>query len=201
LKRVLDVASSAAGLLLLSPFIGAIAITIKLSDGGPVLYSGERIGRYGVPFRMHKFRTMVVNADRLGGSSASGDDPRITSLGRFLRKSKLDELPQLLNVLTGQMSLVGPRPEVSEYVAMYTEEERALLQLRPGITDWASLWNSDEGATLAAYADPDAAYRDLIRPTKLRLQLQYLTDHSLLTDLRILSLTALAMVGLRRERA
>ncbi len=200
MKRSLDVVLSAAGLVLLSPFLAAIAIAIKLSDGGPVLYSGERVGRYGIPFQMHKFRTMVVNADRLGGSSASGDDPRITPLGQVLRRTKLDELPQLFNVLTGQMSLVGPRPEVPEYVAMYTEEERALLQLRPGITDWASLWNSDEGSTLAAYADPDAAYRDVIRPTKLRLQLQYLMDHSLRTDLRILSLTALAMVGLRRDR-
>jgi lipopolysaccharide/colanic/teichoic acid biosynthesis glycosyltransferase len=132
---------------------------------------------------------MVVDAEKRGGSSTSDADPRLTNVGRGLRRRKLDELPQLFNVLKGDMSLVGPRPEVREYVDMYTSEEKAILQVRPGITDWASLWNSDEGAVLARYSDPDAAYRELIRPTKMRLQLEYVRTRSMTVDLKILALT------------
>jgi len=195
MKRALDLILSATALVLLMPLIGAVAAAIGLSDRGPVLYSGQRVGRYGVPFRMCKFRTMVVYADRLGETSASGSDPRITPLGRFLRRSKLDELPQLLNVLAGQMSLVGPRPEVPEYVAMFTPAEQVILSVRPGITDWASLWNSDEGSLLSGHADPDAAYARLVRPTKLRLQLLYVSEPSMQTDLQILLLTLLKLTG------
>lgn len=144
---------------------------------------------------MCKFRTMVVNADKVGGSSTADDDPRITRAGRILRKLKLDELPQLINVVLGDMSLVGPRPEVQEYVDLFTKEEQEILVVRPGITDWATLWNADEGAVLAGQADPDQAYRELIRPTKIRLQLQYVREHSLLTDIRILMLTLLKILG------
>ena len=193
-KRALDVVGAAVGLLLIGPVWVAAAALIKLHDGGPVLYAGRRVGRFGVPFSMLKFRTMVVDADRIGGPSTSLDDPRVTPLGRWLRRYKLDELPQLLNVLRGDMSLVGPRPEVQQYVDLYTKDERAILSVRPGITDWASLWNSDEGAWLAGSPDPERTYLEEIRPEKLRLQLAYVRQQSLVTDLEILVRTAAAMV-------
>lgn len=197
IKRLIDVAAAVVGLALAGIPMVAIAAIIKVGSPGPVLYRGRRVGRYGAPFSMLKFRTMVVDAERLGGPSTTGDDPRITTIGRFLRRYKLDELPQLLNVLNGTMSLVGPRPEVQQYVDMYTAEEQPILNVRPGITDFASLWNSDEGAVLAGHPDPEKAYLTLIRPTKLRLQLRYVREQSVMTDLRILAAT-LATVVLRR---
>lgn len=193
IKRGFDVVVSCLGICVLSAVLAAIALWIKWDSEGPVFYRGVRVGRFGRPFRIYKFRTMVVNAEAIGGSSTSDDDPRITRVGKLLRKYKLDELPQLVNVLTGEMSLIGPRPEVQEYVDMYTLEEQSILQLRPGITDWASLWNSDEGAILAGSDDPDRAYRELIRPTKMRLQLKYARDHSLWVDIKILVLTVLKL--------
>jgi lipopolysaccharide/colanic/teichoic acid biosynthesis glycosyltransferase len=193
-KRGIDLAVSGAALAVLSPLLVGIAIAIKLHDGGPILYRGVRAGWRGVPFRMAKFRTMVLNADKLGGSSTSDDDPRITNVGRWLRKHKLDELPQLLNVLVGEMSLVGPRPEVFQYVNLFTDEEKAILSVRPGITDWASLWNSDEGAILAGSSDPERTYLEQIRPTKIRLQLKYVSTRSLWTDMQILFFTFMAVV-------
>jgi len=175
-----------------------VAILIKLDSPGPVLYKGTRAGKDGKSFKMLKFRTMVVNADRIGGSSTPDDDPRITRVGQFLRKYKLDELPQLINVFKGDMSLVGPRPEVQHYVDMFTEEEKAILSVRPGITDWASLWNPDEGAILAGAEDPEQAYMELIRPTKLRLQLKYVRERSFGVDLQIILKTIEAVV-LRRQ--
>jgi lipopolysaccharide/colanic/teichoic acid biosynthesis glycosyltransferase len=159
-----------------------------------VFYRGERVGLNGKLFRILKFRTMVVDADKIGGSSTPGDDPRITRIGRTLRKYKLDELPQLFNVLSGKMSLVGPRPEVQRFTDLFTPEERAILTVRPGITDWASLWNADEGSLLAGAEDPDRVYLELIRPTKIRLQLEYARNHSLFTDLKIILLTLWALV-------
>jgi len=197
-KRLFDVVFSFVGLAVLSPLILLVAVLIKLDSPGPVFYRGVRVGRGGEPFRMFKFRTMVVNADKIGGPSTADDDPRITRVGRFLRKLKLDEVPQLINVLKGDMSLVGPRPEVQHYVDMFTEEERAILSVRPGITDWASLWNSDEGAILAGAEDPEQAYMELIRPTKLRLQLKYVRERSFGVDLRILMKTLGAVVLRRR---
>ncbi|HZO90867.1 MAG TPA: sugar transferase [Chthonomonadaceae bacterium] len=194
LKRSMDVLFSALGLILLSPLLLLITFLIKATSEGPVFYRGRRAGRYGHPFSIYKFRTMVINADKIGGSSTSDDDPRITRVGKFLRKFKLDELPQLINVLKGEMSLVGPRPEVLQYVEMYTDEEKAILQIRPGMTDWASIWNSDEGAILAGADDPDRAYEILIRPTKLRLQLDYAHYHPLWVDLKILLCTALRIL-------
>ena len=194
LKRVFDLACSIVGLLLLAPIYFLLAILIKLTSTGPVFYRGQRVGRLGRPFRIYKFRSMVTNAEQLGGPSTSDFDPRITTVGRFMRKCKLDELPQLLNVLMGDMSLVGPRPEVQKYVDMYTPEELVLLELRPGITDWASIWNSDEGAVLAISDDPDKAYEELIRPTKLQLQLAYARCHSLWIDIKIISITLLKLV-------
>jgi lipopolysaccharide/colanic/teichoic acid biosynthesis glycosyltransferase len=189
MKRIFDVISSVTGLILISFFLFAISILIKKDDGGPVFYRGVRVGVGGKPFRIFKFRTMVVDADRKGGPSTADDDPRITRIGRKLRKYKLDELPQLINVFLGDMSLVGPRPEVPHYVKMYTDEEKAILTVRPGITDWASLWNADEGAILAGSLDPDKDYLEKIRPEKIRLQLKYVHERSFWTDSKIIFLT------------
>jgi lipopolysaccharide/colanic/teichoic acid biosynthesis glycosyltransferase len=194
MKRIFDLICAAVGLVLLSPLLAWVAWRIHREDHGPVFYRGERVGRDGAPFRIFKFRTMVVNADKIGGPSTADDDPRITRIGLKLRRHKLDELPQLFNVFLGQMSLVGPRPEVKCYTDMFIQEEKAILTVRPGITDWASLWNSDEGAILAGAADPEQAYLEKIRPTKVRLQLQYVRDKSLVTDLKIILLTLLGMV-------
>jgi lipopolysaccharide/colanic/teichoic acid biosynthesis glycosyltransferase len=199
LKRVVDIILSTSGLLILSPLLVWIAWRIHRDDGGPVLYRGERIGKDGIPFRIFKFRTMVVNAEKLGGSSTADDDPRITRLGKKLRKHKLDELPQLFNVLLGEMSLVGPRPEVRYYTEMYNVEEKAILKVRPGITDWASIWNPDEGSILAGAEDPDQVYLKLIRPTKLKLQLAYACEHSLVVDLKIIFLTLLTIISPRNR--
>ena len=188
LKHLFDIVFSLIGLLVFSPLMATIVILIK-KDGGPAFYRGVRIGRYGKPFRIYKFRTMVVNAEKLGGPSTADDDPRITKIGKFLRKYKLDELPQLINVLKGEMSFVGPRPEVQHYVDMFTEEEKAILSVRPGITDWASLWNPDEGAILKGSKDPEKAYMEKIRPEKLKLQLKYVREGSFRIDLKIILLT------------
>ncbi len=190
MKRFFDFVVSLIGLIVLSPLIGFIALLIKREDGGPVVYGGLRVGLNGKMFPLYKFRTMVVNADKIGGFTASDRDPRITKVGRWLRGKKLDELPQLWNVLRGDMSLVGPRPEVKHYVDMFTEEEKKILSVRPGITDWASLANPDEGALLKDHPDPERGYMELIRPTKLKLQLKYVDRHSLFGDLAILWMTA-----------
>jgi lipopolysaccharide/colanic/teichoic acid biosynthesis glycosyltransferase len=195
LKRALDLSLAVVALLALGPLLLAIALLITLDDGGPVFYRGARVGRRGLAFRIYKFRTMVVNADRIGGPSTADDDPRITRAGRWLRRSKLDELPQLLNVVTGEMSFVGPRPEVAQEVALYSAEERTLLGLRPGITDWASIRFRDEGAILRGAADPHEAYRRMIRPEKMRLALEYARTASLATDCKIMVATLRALVG------
>jgi len=160
-----------------------------------MLFVQERIGVNRQPFKMYKFRSMVIDAEKHGGSNTADSDPRITKAGRWIRKTKLDELPQLINVLKGDMSFVGPRPEVALYVNMFTEQEKDILTVRPGITDWASLWNHDEGATLAKYADTDKAYLEIIRPTKIKLQLRYVANHGLFTDIKIIWLTFLTVFG------
>ena len=195
LKRWFDICLSFVSLCLVSPVLLLLAILVKLASPGPILYQGVRIGRHGTPFRILKFRTMIVDAERHGGSATAGDDPRLTSIGKFLRRYKLDELPQLLNVLKGEMSFVGPRPEVPKYVDRYSQEERAVLQLRPGITDWASIWNSNEAAVLEGSSDPEKTYEELILPTKLALQRKYLQNHSCLTDLKILFHTFAKLVN------
>ena len=194
MKRAIDLLASALGLIFLSPLLLLIALLVKLDSRGPVFYRGSRVGLRGAPFHIFKFRTMVEDAERRGGPSTAGDDPRITRVGGLLRKHKLDELPQLLNVLRGEMSLVGPRPEVKRYVDLFTEEERAILGVRPGITDLASLWNRDEGEVLRGSADPERDYLERIRPVKVRLQLEYVEKRSLLLDLRILAATVLCVV-------
>jgi len=194
LKRALDILLSFFGFVVVSPVLLAIAILIKKEDGGPVFYRGVRAGRFGKPFRIFKFRTMVLNADKLGGPSTADDDPRITRVGKFIRKFKLDELPQLINVLKGEMSIVGPRPEVQMYVDMFTEEEKAILSVRPGITDWASIWNPDEGAILAGSPDPEKTYVEKIRPEKIRLQLKYVRERSFWNDLKIIVQTIITVL-------
>jgi lipopolysaccharide/colanic/teichoic acid biosynthesis glycosyltransferase len=189
-KRVVDSLISLAALAVLLPVLAIVAAMIKLDSPGPVFYRGLRVGRRGMPFRMLKFRTMVANADRIGPPSTAADDPRITRVGRVLRRLNLDELPQFINVLLGQMSIVGPRPEVPEVVALYPEQERqAVLSVRPGITDWATLWIRDEGKRLEGSADPHRTYLEEIWPEKRRLQLEYVRTQSLATDLKIIGLT------------
>lgn len=173
----------------------AITLVQKLSSPGPLLYRGSRVGKNGRRFSILKFRTMVVNAEKIGGSSTSDSDPRITSMGRFLRRWKLDELPQLWNVITGDMSLVGPRPQVEHDVAQYSEDEKKILTVRPGITDWSSIKFRNEGAILAKYPDPDQAYIEQIRPEKIRLQMLYIREMSFLGDLEILWATIVALFG------
>lgn len=174
-----------------------LALAVKLDSSGPALYRGSRAGLGGTPFFMLKLRTMVVNADKLGGPSTASDDPRVTRVGRLLRKYKLDELPQLINVLTGKMSFVGPRPEVISEVQTYSAEERELLTVRPGITDWASLHFPNEGEILAGSSDPHQAYRATIRPEKMRLGLRYVQQRSFLIDLKIILQTAGVLLGLK----
>ncbi len=197
LKRALDIAVSAIALLVFSPLMAVIWWLVKREDNGPAIYSGLRAGRDGHPFRMYKFRTMVLDADRIGGPSTSDDDSRVTAIGRRLRRLKLDELPQLLNVLTGDMSLVGPRPEVTSEVERYSPEERELLTMRPGITDWASLRFHNEGEILRGAADPHEGYLELIRPEKVRLGLEYVRKRTIAGDLKILRDTALLAVKSR----
>lgn len=194
-KRFLDVFVSVIGLVLLAPTLLLIALMVKLGSPGPALYRGIRVGLGGKLFAMLKFRTMVVNAESLGGSATAADDQRLTTIGKFLRRYKFDELPQLLNVLAGDMSLVGPRPEVQKYVNLYSPEEKAILTVRPGITDWASIWNSNEAAVLEGSHDPEQSYEELIRPIKLTLQLLYVRNHSLLVDLKIIFHTGLKLIN------
>jgi lipopolysaccharide/colanic/teichoic acid biosynthesis glycosyltransferase len=186
IKRPFDIICSSLGLVVLAPFLILAAILIKIDSKGPMFYRGFRVGKDGKDFRIFKFRTMVVDAEKLGGSSTADDDPRITRVGLFIRKYKIDELPQLINVLRGEMSLVGPRPNVRSDIEKLPVEMSGILTLRPGITDWASLWNTDEGAVLEGFEDPDNAYEELILPTKSMLQLRYLNDQSFMTDIRII---------------
>jgi lipopolysaccharide/colanic/teichoic acid biosynthesis glycosyltransferase len=156
-----------------------------------------RVGRYGKPFRIFKFRTMVMNAEKLGGPSTADDDPRITKIGKFMRKYKFDELPQLINVLKGEMSFVGPRPEVPLEVETYNEEEKRILTVRPGITDWASLTYHNEGEILKGAVDPHQAYREKIRPGKIKLALKYVDEQSFITDIKIILDTLITLVKTR----
>jgi lipopolysaccharide/colanic/teichoic acid biosynthesis glycosyltransferase len=194
MKRIFDLLCAAMGLLVLTPVLTAVALAIKLESRGPVFYRGARAGWHGKPFRIFKFRTMVMDADQIGGPSSSADDPRITRMGGLLRHYKLDELPQLLNVLSGEMSMVGPRPEVVQEVLLYTEEEKRLLEVRPGITDWASIRFRNEGEILRGSADPHAAYREKIRPEKIRLGLEYVERRSFMTDCKIIASTVKAIL-------
>ena len=195
-KRLFDITLSLLALVLLCPLLLAVALWVRLDSQGPVLFRQQRVGRGGRPFAILKFRTMQVNAEAAGLQITVGQDPRITRAGRWLRRSKLDELPQLLNVLRGEMSMVGPRPEVPRYVALYPADQRAtVLSVRPGITDLASLAFRDESTLLARSADPERTYVEEILPIKLRHACDYVAQRSLWLDLRIIVRTALALLG------
>ena len=193
-KRAMDIAISAAALCVLWPVFLLIALAIVIDDPGPVFYRQVRVGRGGRPFRIFKFRTMVVDADKKGLSITVGRDSRITRVGAFLRKTKLDELAQLLNVLCGQMSFVGPRPEVPRYVELYTPYQRQVLLVRPGITDYASIAYRNENDLLAGADDPEKMYIETIMPDKIELNMKYLREISPLADLRLMLSTVAAVV-------
>jgi lipopolysaccharide/colanic/teichoic acid biosynthesis glycosyltransferase len=193
-KRVFDFFFAVLGLLILSPVLLTIAAAIKLDSAGPVFYKGTRVGLNGTLFKLYKFRTMVINADKLGGSSTPDDDPRITRVGRFLRRYKLDELPQLINVFRGEMSFVGPRPQVKWAVDLYTPEERQILTVRPGITDYASVRFPNEGEILKGSIDPDKDYMEKIHPEKMRLSLEYIHKRSMKVDVGIILQTIAVIV-------
>jgi lipopolysaccharide/colanic/teichoic acid biosynthesis glycosyltransferase len=199
LKRAFDVVAALSGLGLLLPLLGLIALAVWLEDRRSPWFRGVRVGRGGRRFRMIKFRTMIPNAWKSGVSSTPAGDRRITPVGNLLRRAKLDELPQLWNVLIGDMSLVGPRPQVQPDAALYTAEEQGLFDVRPGVTDLASVVFADEGEILAGAADPDLLYNQSIRPWKSRLGLLYIERQSLAGDLKILLLTFLAAIS--REKA
>lgn len=185
-KRLFDILGSVVGLAVLLPFGLLIGLLIKLADGGPVFYGQTRIGRFGKPFRIWKFRSMVLNADKMGSHVTKEEDSRITRIGRFLRKTKLDELPQLWNVLVGEMSFVGPRPEVPRYVDCYTPEQREILQCKPGITDMATLLFRNEEALLRGSPDVEGFYVQYCLPKKIELNRQYAERASLLQDIWII---------------
>lgn len=195
MKRTFDIAVSAVGLLLSSPFLAMVVVSIKLTSKGPVFFRQERVGKNFVTFHILKFRTMVVDAEKLGGHLTTGKDPRITSIGRFLRKTKLDELPQLINVFKGEMSFVGPRPEVSKYVEMFREDYEELLTVRPGITDPASLKYRYESEVLGDSENPEETYVTQILPDKIALAKEYIKSSSFLFDLRLIFKTILRMAA------
>lgn len=192
MKRLFDFIVSSFGLILVSPLLLIIAFLIKRESPGTAFYRGVRIGKAGKPFKIFKFRTMVPEAEKLGGPSTAGDDPRLLKIGHFLKKYQLDELPQLINVLKGEMSLVGPRPEVKMYVDMMTEEEKkVILSVLPGMTDLASLRNFHEGEILRGSPDPEKTYQEKIWPEKKRLQIEYVKNRSFWLDFKIIIRTIL----------
>jgi lipopolysaccharide/colanic/teichoic acid biosynthesis glycosyltransferase len=197
-KRIFDIILSLSGLVLLSPLLLVVTLAIWIQDRQCPFYIADRAARRNGTFRMIKFRSMVVNADKIGGSSTSATDRRITPVGRFVRAYKLDEFIQLWNVLKGDMSLVGPRPQVPADAALYTSVEKRMLSVRPGITDPASIVFSDEGEILKGSTDPDLLYNQIIRPWKSRLALAYIDHSSVPTDVWLIILTLIAIVSKRR---
>ena len=194
LKRLMDIVLSGAALAVLWPVLLIVALAIRIDDPGPVFYRQVRVGRGGKTFRIFKFRTMVVDADKKGLSITVGRDSRITCVGAFLRRTKLDELAQLLNVFLGDMSFVGPRPEVPRYVEMYTPYQRQVLLVRPGITDYASIAYRNENDLLAGAENPERMYIDVIMPDKIELNMKYLREISPLADIRLILATVAAVV-------
>jgi lipopolysaccharide/colanic/teichoic acid biosynthesis glycosyltransferase len=201
MKRIFDFMAALCGLIVLSPLLAAIALRVWLEDRRSPWFRGVRVGRRGRRFRMLKFRSMIPDAAKSGVSSTACGDPRITRVGKLLRRAKLDELPQLWNVLRGEMSLVGPRPQVEPDAALYTRQERRLFEVRPGVTDLASIVFADEGEILTGFSDPDLVYNQIIRPWKSRLGLLYVDRQSLAGDLRILGLTLLGAISRKRALA
>ena len=199
MKRLMDILASFFGLLLTSPILLTFMFLVWRQDGHSPFYIAPRMGKNEKPFRMVKLRSMVKNADRSGVDSTAADDMRITRVGHLIRKFKLDELTQLLNVLKGDMSLVGPRPNVQRETDLYTDAEKKLLSVRPGITDFSSIVFSDEGDILEGQDDPDIAYNQLIRPGKSRLGLFYIEQRSLMVDIQLIWFTVLAILS--RDKA
>jgi len=185
-KRFFDFIASLVGLIFLSPLFLIVAILIKKEDGGSVFFKQERVGQNWKTFKIYKFRTMVENADKLGAQVTRSDDPRITKIGKILRKYKLDELPQLINVLKGEMSLVGPRPEVHKYAKFYKDDYDEILKVKPGITDYASIEYRNENELLAGAKDVEKVYLEKILPEKIEYYKKYLRDISFLTDLKLI---------------
>lgn len=192
-KRAFDIVASLIGLLLLSPLLIIIALWVKLSSKGPVFFTQKRVGRDFKEFNLYKFRSMVVGADSQGPGVTSSDDNRITKVGRFIRKTKIDELPQLLNVLKGDMSLVGPRPELKKFVDAYTEEYKKVLSVKPGITDNAAIEFRNEEEIMSQYQDKERAYIDIILPQKIKLYYDYIDNISFLNDMKLLLNTLKAL--------
>ena len=195
MKRIFDIVASRIGLILLSPLFVILAIWIKCDSIGPVFYKQVRVGRNNMDFQLFKFRSMRVGSDKKGLITVGGHDPRITRSGYYIRKYKLDEFPQLINVFKGDMSLVGPRPEVRKYVDMYTEEQMHVLDVRPGITDLASIRYRNENELLERVNDPDKYYVEVIMPDKLRINLEYVARHSFTFDIRLIFQTFRAIVS------
>lgn len=193
LKRAMDIVLSLAGIAALSPVLALTALAVALDSPGGVFYRQVRVGKRGKEFRIFKFRTMVSGADRKGPLITIGADERVTRVGRVLRKTKLDELAQLLNVLKGDMSFVGPRPEVPKYVAMYSPAQRNVLLVRPGITDYASIAYRDENDLLSGAEDPERVYIETIMPAKLELNRQYISQIGVLTDIKLIFKTIAAV--------
>lgn len=194
MKRIFDVTASGLGLLLLSPLFLIMAIWIKADSPGPVFYRQTRVGRGNRDFRLLKFRSMKVGSDKKGLITVGGHDPRVTRSGYYIRKYKLDELPQLINVFKGDMSLVGPRPEVRKYVDLYTPEQLHVLDVRPGITDLASIRYRNENELLEQAGDPEQYYREVVMQDKLRINSEYIADRSFFKDIKIIFLTFRAIV-------
>lgn len=193
-KRAMDIVLSACALAVLWPLLLLIALAIWIDDPGPVFYRQVRVGRNGKTFRIFKFRSMVMDADKKGLAITVGRDSRITRVGAVLRKTKLDELAQLLNVFLGQMSFVGPRPEVPKYVELYTPYQRQVLLVRPGITDYASIAYRNENDLLAGAPNPEAMYIERIMPDKIELNMKYLREISPLADIRLILKTIVAVI-------
>lgn len=187
--RVLDVLFSVLGMLILSPILVFVAFLIKIESKGPVFYKQIRVGKNNIEFKLLKFRSMYLYSDQKGLITVGKRDARVTNIGRFIRKSKIDELPQLFNVLKGEMSIVGPRPEVRKYVDLYSESQRKVLTVKPGITDYASVKFKDENAMLEDIVNPEEFYIDIIMPQKLKLNLIYINNSSVLNYLKIIILT------------
>lgn len=196
-KRAYDVILSGLGLLLVWPLLLFLGLNIRIFDGSPVLFRQTRVGRRGRLFQILKFRTMRTNTERLGASVTQAGDPRVTSVGRWLRKSKLDELPQLWNVFKGEMSLVGPRPEVPQYVARYNAEQQRVLELKPGITDLATLLYRNEEELLRGKTDVERAYLEEIMPRKIQLNLAYAAGASLREDTKVILRTLVPKLRLK----
>lgn len=195
MKRIFDIIASGCGLIVLSPIFIVIAIWVKLDSKGPVFYRQIRVGKDNKDFRLFKFRSMKIGADRQGLITVGGRDPRVTRSGYYIRKYKLDELPQLINVFIGDMSVVGPRPEVRKYVDLYTPEQMRVLSVRPGITDLASIRYRNENELLETVDEPETYYREVIMQDKLKINLEYVDNRSFWGDIKLIFATLYAVVA------